>query len=218
MQGFCPNCDARLELPVSGAYQCERCHSRFEAFLATPTATVAAESASPPAAAAPPPALSAQPPATPAALATAMGLPPVEGACATHPDNPAITYCERCGDFICQLCYTPTEGRRYCPRCFDLLYQRGALSFTQRRFQKARLSIWLGVASILGLCMYCVPGLILGIIGLYQGVAALRDIDEHPDLPDRNLALAGIVLNAVSLLIAVVTLIVFVVMIFGAFR
>ena len=39
---------------------------------------------------------------------------------------------------MCQLCTTFVEGRYYCPRCFDLLYTRGSLQFTQRQFTPIR--------------------------------------------------------------------------------
>src|SRR5436309_3067952 len=53
------------------------------------------------------------------------------GQCVAHPNNSATDACERCGDFMCAVCRTNVEGRSYCPRCFDLLYNRGSLQFTQ---------------------------------------------------------------------------------------
>ena len=66
----------------------------------------------------------------------AGGLGPADlrvAVCATHPGRTAGQLCQRCGDFMCSLCATWADGGQYCPRCFDLLYQRGALSVSRCR-------------------------------------------------------------------------------------
>src|SRR5438132_6524629 len=99
MTGSCPPCRTAMDLTVSGAYGCPRCRRRFEVYLAAP--------------AAPGPLVPAQ-----------RGEGEGGARCALHGSNLAEGVCERCGDFMCALCATPFEGRRYCPGCFDLLWER----------------------------------------------------------------------------------------------
>ena len=125
--------------------------------------------------------------------------------CVAHPGNPAAGVCERCGDFMCRLCTTYVEGRLYCPKCFDLLYNRGSLHFTQRQFTLPGTSLGLGIAAFLagitGLFLCTIPfSLLLGIGGIAVGIRALRDHRERPDLPNRPLTLWGIGLSAASLI------------------
>jgi len=184
MRGNCPRCETVLELPTSGSYACEQCGGRFDAWLAQPHPD-----------ASPTPVMAHAPTAPrPTADPFAPRGPVVQGPCAAHPQNAATTFCERCGDFVCALCLTPAEGRRYCPRCFDLLFERGAMGFTQRQFQKPKLAFWLGVASAPATCFYC-AGTPMAVVGLYLGIMAIKEINERPELPDRSVALAAIAVN-----------------------
>lgn len=215
--GRCPNCETALELPVSGAFHCESCNARFEVYLTPQAPSAGSLTASPPLPAAgfPAPSPLTGPLATPAIPIQMPVGPAVDGPCATHPENPATTYCERCGDFVCGLCLTPSEGRRYCPRCFDLLYDRGAMGFTHRRFQKAKMALWLGILSVPGFCVYCVPGLVMSIAGIYVGVLALKEIEASPELPDRQYAMAGIIISAAMLIVTVVGVAIFLYLLSG---
>jgi hypothetical protein len=58
---------------------------------------------------------------------------PLASPCALQEHREAVAVCERCGDFVCLLCLTPFEGRSYCLRCFDLLWDRGEIAGSKRR-------------------------------------------------------------------------------------
>lgn len=131
------------------------------------------------------------------------GLPPplpVLGACALHLNNPAYSTCDRCGDFMCGLCNTAFEGKNYCIRCFDLMWQRGTLE--ARRFSEPQNSLWLGVLAVL---VAVLPGCgwPVCIAALVVGVKALRRIAQQPDLPGKGLAYAGSILGGLSLLASI---------------
>ncbi len=125
---------------------------------------------------------------------------PVLGACAFHPNNPAYSTCDRCGDFMCGLCNTAFEGKNYCIRCFDLMWQRGALE--ARRFSAPQNALWLGILSLfVGLLPGC--GWPVCIAALVVGVNALRRIARQPDLPGKGLAYAGSIMGGLSLLASI---------------
>lgn len=195
MEGHCPQCRVRLELPASGPYRCERCRTQFEVLVGFPQ-----------------PVYGSVGPVGYSPGIPAMGMvppeptldPTVQAPCAAHPANPAQFVCERCGDFMCRLCTTPTEGRLYCPRCFDLLYSRGALQFAQRQFTLPGLTFGLGLGglalSIIGCaCLPLLATLPLGIGGIWSGVRALKEYRERPELPGRGLTISGIVLSSLAL-------------------
>jgi len=208
MEGNCPHCQVRLDFPVSGSYQCERCKARFEVALGSPRPPA------PPFAAAG--ALFTHPdnqPGVPSVAATPevysyvqAPLQPESGLqapCAGHPDNPAAQVCERCGDFMCRLCTTVVEGRAYCPKCFDLLYSRGALTFTQRQFTLPALTLTFGIAALLTSgCL--ILGIPIGIGGVVTGLRALKEHRARPDLPKRGLTVAGLWISAISIVISLV--------------
>jgi hypothetical protein len=134
--------------------------------------------------------------------------PNLDAPCSAHPGNPAAGICERCGDFMCRLCATPAEGRVYCPRCFDLLYNRGALQYTQRQFVLPGLTLGLGIAAVVCALMpffFCTPLISLGLggAGLAFGTRALKEYRARPDLPGRTQVTVGLSLSAASLVLAV---------------
>jgi hypothetical protein len=209
MIGQCPRCQVRLVFPESGRFQCDRCRTQFDVYVAPPRAARARAAGGGLAAQAPP----GVPGFTPG--------PAVEGRCATHPNNPAQDVCERCGDFMCPVCQTVVEGRRYCPRCFDLLYARGSLQFTQRAFNLPAYAMTLGLLSTLSLgCLGCYGlfSMPTGVIGVILGANALREIGKRPDLPGRRLALSGIIFGAIGAAVTLVGWIVLAVLIFNEAR
>ncbi|MFN3648966.1 MAG: hypothetical protein ACK47B_05235 [Armatimonadota bacterium] len=232
MEGLCPHCHVRLDLPESGAYECDRCRKRFEVALGSPTPPVpvgypaygapgyAAAGTVPPgfgaagvAGYAPPGAAwGYAPPAAPQP-ATELGAP-----CANHPSNAAVGSCERCGDFICRLCTTRIEGHGYCPRCFELLHQRGALQTVQRQFTLPSTSLSLSILGFLGAlvtwCFVPIPAagpvlagltgimtLPLGIAGLAVGARAMREHRLRPELPRRGVSIAGLSLGVATVVL-----------------
>lgn len=191
MIGHCPRCNLPLELPESGSYACTRCRRRFEAYLLQPR---------PPRTTAPAPAGYPYAPGLAVAPPVAAAPAAPAGPCAAHPTNPAVDVCERCGDFMCALCRTHIEGRRYCPRCFDLLYSRGSLVLSQRSFNSPTLSLVLGLVAW-PTCMCPLVSLPAGIFGILMGANSLKEIARRPDLPGRGLAIAGIVFAGLGILV-----------------
>ncbi len=124
--------------------------------------------------------------------------------CAYHAGNPAGHLCERCGDFMCGLCVTPVEGRLYCPRCFDLLYTRGALQVSQRQFTLPGITLGVGIAAFLT-SWICV-GIPFAIGGIVAGVSALKQHRQRPELPNRTMTLVGLGLNVAALVIGAIIL------------
>jgi hypothetical protein len=200
MEGSCPRCHVRLELPNSGLYECERCRLRFEAAVGAPRLPAAGPH---PAGFFPGAPMGG---GMPAAMQAPLD-PSQQTPCAQHPGNPATHICERCGDFMCRLCTTPVEGRLYCPKCFDLLYDRGALQFAQRQFTLPGLSFGLGISgaimSVLCSCINLIASVPLGIAGLWVGIRALKEMRQRPELPNRGLAIWGIVCSVVAILVSV---------------
>jgi hypothetical protein len=200
MEGNCPQCRVRLELPHSGTYQCERCRTRFEVLLGFPRPLHPAGAFPVPGFGAPPPVGFPGPPLPPPTL-PAGG----EASCAGHPGSPAQFVCERCGDFMCRLCATPVEGRLYCPKCFDLLYSRGALHLAQRQFNLPGVSFGLGLGGLLVsvagcACVTLVASFPLSVGGLWTGIRALKELGERPELPGRGLTITGVVLSSLGIL------------------
>lgn len=202
MEGNCPRCQVRLDFPVSGVYRCERCKAQFEVALGSPRPPA------PPVAA--PSAMFPHPMSQPGVaygetMPTLHGIESqavlgVQAPCAGHPENPASQVCERCGDFMCRLCTTVVEGRAYCPKCFDLLYSRGALGFTQRQFTLPGITLTLGIGAFLTSGCFLL-GLPLGIAGLITGFRAMKEHRARPDLPKRGVTIAGLWTSGISIVI-----------------
>lgn len=204
MEGHCPQCRRRLEFPASGAYRCDQCRAQFDVLVGLPRPAYG------PVAAAPgltPPPFPGMPPMAMAPPQPTLD-PSVQAPCASHPANVAQFVCERCGDFMCRLCTTPTEGRLYCPKCFDLLYSRGALQFAQRQFTLPGVTFGLGLGGFLislagCACITLLATFPLGIGGVWTGMRALKEYRERPELPGRGLTISGIVLSSLALVVSI---------------
>jgi hypothetical protein len=208
MVGTCPNCYARLEFPQSGRYQCERCFRRFEVALGSPMPPNRGSGVLPnfpqgaplppiPQPAASIPTFTAWTPP----VAEALVDPTIQAPCPLHPQNAAAGVCERCGDFMCSLCTTRVEGRSYCPRCFDLLYQRGSLEVAQQKFTAPGITLLTGCIALFGVCpVYTVP---LAIFGIVAGARGLREFRTRPDLPGYRKLIVGLCMNVLAILVAI---------------
>ena len=130
----------------------------------------------------------------------------MEAPCVNHAGNPAASVCERCGDFICQLCTTAVEGRADCPKCFDLLYRRGALQFAQREFSLPSMCLTMGILSlVLSFCgVLCFVSLPLAVAGLFMGGRALKEHAERPDLPNRGLTVTSMWMSGIAVVVNLV--------------
>jgi hypothetical protein len=125
---------------------------------------------------------------------------PEDPHCALHPQNRAATTCERCGDFICAVCNTPAEGRVYCPRCFDLLAERGAFQWSKEEFVAPRTALALAWVSVPTMFLGC-AGLIPAVVSIITALDALKKMAERPDLPGRQKAIAAITISSASILL-----------------
>lgn len=212
----CPACNDCL-VPLKGRDVCAGCkHATLaESFRAQPVhapATYAPWSQAPAAPAEPsyPPGSSyapSQSPYTPVASpetgAAAWTAPPITasrlgsvlGNCAYHPNVPAYTTCERCGDFTCALCVTAFDGRNYCVRCVDLMWDRGTLEAP--RFTEPRTALIFGVMSLLCWLMPCY-GLFPTLLACGFGFSALQKIAAKPDLPGKKQAVAGLTMGIIG--------------------
>jgi hypothetical protein len=99
---------------------------------------------------------------------------------------------------MCGLCETLVQGRLYCPRCYDLLFQRGTVAVaTGRTSSSPTTTLVLGILSLVG--VLCFPlNLGLAIAAIVLGLSALKQIKAQPDLPGRGLTITGMALSILS--------------------
>lgn len=104
------------------------------------------------------------------------------GACAVHPERPAVETCERCGAFACAECvqFTDTHPQQtLCGPCHQKYF--GA--------QASSKSVTALVLAIVGLNFCCTPLGIVGWVMAEQEIAAI-DRGEAP-MKGRNLAVGA---------------------------
>jgi hypothetical protein len=142
------------------------------------------------------------------------------GQCAVHPDNAAAGTCGRCGNYVCDVCRTRWQGRWLCAACVDLaLERRDALpAEAAAHLRQALLALGLGVASwvlfLLGMLLAAafvgerevaalvLAGLVIlasplpSLVGLGQGIAAIRARGDHMILATLGLLLTGLNIGA----------------------
>lgn len=171
----CPYCRTPLLLPRGGSFACQRCRRSFRYYPVAPSVA----------------------PADPCASVQSAG----EVSCALHSNNRAAGNCERCGDFMCPLCAVEVEGRSYCTRCFDLLYQRGAFRMTRQTFTLPGNAVALALLSLPAMMLYGL-GYATAIASILMAVSALRQIGARPDLPGRSTAFAAIAIAVFVMLLA----------------
>lgn len=168
----CPHCRRALDVErlVSGVQHCPHCARRFEA-------------------------VHFRPPAREHAVRELGASGPAEAAsCAAHRRNAAVASCERCGIFMCGLCRTEADGRTLCAPCFERLAQEGALNSAQTTYRDYLGQSWL--ASVLSF-LVCFSGVLLGPLGIYYAVMALRQMNEWGDVGGRA---RGVVALAVAVM------------------
>jgi hypothetical protein len=139
-----------------------------------------------------------------------------DGRCAVHTENPAVGTCGRCGNYLCETCRTHWRGRSLCATCVDLALERkeAVPAEASAHLRQALLALGLGVFSWLifllalvivvagmgssNLMVVGVGGLIViasplpSILGVGQGIAAIRARGDHMILATLGLVLSGI--------------------------
>ncbi|HYT91471.1 MAG TPA: hypothetical protein VEL76_22345 [Gemmataceae bacterium] len=150
------------------------------------------------------------------------------GQCATHPRNPSVGACQRCGTFLCAVCRTRWRERTLCLACVErALEEKEARPEDARSHRRqamvalgagitgwalllvaslllvltrnnANASAWMSVAVLLGLV-----GLVVALFGSGAAVSALRGRGNRMVLATWGLILAGaqagVVLGLLSL-------------------
>src|SRR5207248_789192 len=131
---------------------------------------------------------------------------PTESSCALHPQNLMTDTCDRCGNFLCDVCVTRWGRRRICPTCIDRVLAARATSSPEVKahFQQALLSLLFGMGAwvftlvafimvgvsaagggavqeaVLGVAGLMILGSpIFSLIGVGQGAAAIRIRGNH---------------------------------------
>lgn len=233
MEGTCPHCASRLDLPASGTYRCERCGAPFQVALrherAAPHGRPGTAWHSPPTATEPYPGAGLenrpyygpddflrQPRDVLPATEPEGADPSLHAPCAAHPDARAVGVCERCGDFICRRCSTAVEGRTYCPPCFGLLNEQRAFAVTHPQSALPAMSLILGASAILGSGLAAVLGripllfvggvlsaLIAGVLGVALGLRAFAERRDHPDQSGGVMAAWGLGLSGTGICLAI---------------
>jgi uncharacterized paraquat-inducible protein A len=91
--------------------------------------------------------------------------------CAKHEKNAAVANCERCGAFMCDLCRIDSDGKTYCPGCFERLNSEGELESTRTTFKDhSRMGLTLALAMI-----FLWPfGFIVGPAAIYHAIKGIK--------------------------------------------
>jgi hypothetical protein len=119
----CPSCDASVLEPVERALVSCPCGQRFEVAVFHPQTRVSST-----------------------AVALAAGSAP----CARHAGNAAVSSCEHCGAFMCELCRIEEEGVALCAACFERLAGAGKLASTRISFRNYNgVALSLAVAGLI---------------------------------------------------------------------
>lgn len=120
--------------------------------------------------------------------------------CALHEHRDAVAVCERCGDFVCLLCLTPFEGRSYCLRCFDLLWERGEIASSRRRppwHQDPHLALVGAIVSWV-ICFIPFISLLPAAGSVIIASLALSRRKKELKTGERAIAIAAIVLSVIA--------------------
>ncbi len=139
------------------------------------------------------------------------------GDCAVHRDNPAVGICDRCGNYICEVCRTRWRDRWLCSACVDTTLEHNEVQPAEAsaHARQAILSLFLsglswvvftGVLFILiaavasnNLMAIGVASLVFlltplpAVVGVGMGMAAIRARGDY-----MLIATIGLVLGAVN--------------------
>ncbi len=145
----CPRCRREIDVTSISTTDavCPRCHRAFEA-------------------------LRFEPPVRATAMPQmAEGTLEASQPCAVHALNAAVTSCQRCGSFMCELCRIDVDDRTLCPTCFERLSSEGSLQSTRTTFRD--YPGLAGVTATFG-CLMAALGLLFGPLAIYYGVKGLK--------------------------------------------
>ncbi len=138
------------------------------------------------------------------------------GQCAVHPDSAAYHTCGRCGNFMCQVCRTHWRHGWLCISCVNFLleHKETAPGEAAAHLRGALIALVLGALSwfiVLGGVLLAVAGVetrnillvgagglvllaspVFSVLGVGQGLAALRLRGSHMILATMGLVLSGL--------------------------
>jgi hypothetical protein len=145
---------------------------------------------------------------------------PQEGACAVHDGRESVGTCDRCGNYLCEVCRTPWRGQVVCAACAERALEAGEAAPEQTRAhtRQAVLAVGLGLATwVLAVLFFIViavgqtggqPVLVLlgvmalgadtivAALGMGQAVAALRLRGPHMIVATAGMILCGLYMGA----------------------
>jgi hypothetical protein len=137
--------------------------------------------------------------------------------CAVHAGNRAVGTCQRCGNYLCGLCWTRWRGRSLCVACVDraLTAREVAPEDARDHLRQGLLAVVLGVAAwvvavagavvvvagtagefklellVLGFFVL-LASLLPSVLGIGQAAAAIRARGDHMILATAGLLLSGL--------------------------
>jgi hypothetical protein len=145
-------------------------------------------------------------------------------ACTVHAGNPALGTCQRCGNFLCAVCFTRWQERAVCSACIERLLERNETGSPETRAHRrqAILGVLFGAgawllsvgafflmmlgasqglptgAMLIGLgVLLLLPSPLVATLGLGQALAALRCRGNHMVLASIGFFLSGLELGVV---------------------
>jgi len=186
---LCPHCGARLPQSrlETGEVVCTFCNGQYEGVAFTPPVRKAR------------------------VKHIAESGPGGSAACARHERNAAAANCERCGNFMCNLCRIDTDGMALCPSCFERLSDEGALPSSLKSFKN--YSGMAGSMAAAGILLLLLAP-IFGPAAIFYGVKAFK---QKREMGERD---GKIMLYLIMILAVLETIfgIVLIAALFGVFR
>jgi len=139
------------------------------------------------------------------------------GRCVAHPGNGAVGTCQRCGDYLCGVCWTRWQDKSVCARCVQraLEANEAAPAETRAHLRQAVLAVVFGLAAwgitvvaflmmmagmageinaiLVGFGVIVLLGTPLpSIAGIGQGAAAIRTRGDHMIMATIGLLLSAL--------------------------
>ena len=139
------------------------------------------------------------------------------GRCAAHPHNGAVATCQRCGNYLCAVCWTRWQQKAVCAGCVNRALEAGETMPAEAKahLRQAVLAVifgvlaWLvtlagfllaaaGMASGFNEALLVLGGLALllsplvSVVGVGQAAAAIRARGDHMIMATIGLILAGL--------------------------
>ena len=77
-----------------------------------------------------------------------------DSTCPNHPQNVALGTCQRCGNYLCQVCRTRWRDQTYCTACVERALDAGEVAPQEARahFRNALLGLIFGAVAWLLVC------------------------------------------------------------------